>query len=123
MDSPPVPSPRVKSPALVDTVVRSRSATATTSRRRGLVKAPSPRDAASRTALEHEVRDDAVELGALVVQRLALLAHALLPGAKRAEVLHGEGDGITVEPHRDAPERLPVDLHVGKMLLLGAILG
>ena len=99
MDSPPVPSPRVKSPALVDTVVRSRSATATTSRRRGLMKAPSPRDAASRTALQHKVRDDAVELGALVVERLAALAHPLLARAERAEVLDRLGHDVAVEAH------------------------
>merc|ERR1719171_2457264 len=38
-------------------------------------RAVAPREVA---ALEHEVRDDAVELGALVVERLAALAHALL---------------------------------------------
>ena len=38
-------------------------------------------------ALAHELGDDAVELGALVVQGLARLADALLTSAKRPEVL------------------------------------
>lgn len=33
------------------------------------------------TALEHELRDDAVEDGSLVVERLAALANTLLAGA------------------------------------------
>ena len=37
--------------------------------------------------LAHELRDDAVEGGALEVERLARLAHALLAGAEGAEVL------------------------------------
>ena len=63
------------------------------------MKAPSPRDAAARTALEHEVRDDAVELGALVVERLAALAHALLARAERAEVLHRLRHDVAVQAH------------------------
>ena len=66
------------------------------------MKAPSPRDAAARTALEHEVRDDAVELGALVVERLAALAHALLARAERAEVLDRLGHDVAVQAHDDA---------------------
>ena len=66
------------------------------------MKAPSPRDAASRTALEHEVRDHAVELGALVVEGLAALAHALLARAERAEVLDRLGHDVAVEAHDDA---------------------
>ena len=38
-------------------------------------------------ALRHEVWNDAVELGALEVQRLARLTHAHLTSAKRTEVL------------------------------------
>jgi hypothetical protein len=37
--------------------------------------------------LAHELRDDAVEGGALEVERLARLAHALLAGAEATEVL------------------------------------
>ena len=37
--------------------------------------------------LAHEVGDDTVELAALEVQHLALLAHALLASAQAAEVL------------------------------------
>ena len=121
MDSPPVPSPRVKSPALVDTVVRSRSATATTSRRRGLTKAPSPRDAAARTALEHEVRDDAVELGALVVERLSALAHALLARAERAEVLDSLGHDVAVQAHDDAARGRAADRDVEEDLRVACV--
>jgi len=39
------------------------------------------------TTLKHELRDDAVEGGALVVEGLAGAASALLAGAERAEVL------------------------------------
>ena len=41
------------------------------------------------TSLEHELGDDAVEVGALVVEGLAGLAGALLAGAESAEVLGG----------------------------------
>jgi hypothetical protein len=57
-------------------------------------------------ALDHEVGDDAVERGALVVQRLARLALALLARAERAEVLDSLRDGLTVEAHGDASGRL-----------------
>ena len=46
------------------------------------------------TALAHELRDDAVERAALVVQGLPRLADALLAGAQRPEVLGGLGDGV-----------------------------
>ena len=46
-------------------------------------------------ALEHEVRDDAVELGAIV-------AEALLARAQRAEVLGRLGNNIVVELEVDA---------------------
>ena len=41
------------------------------------------------TTLEHELGDDAVEAGALVVEGLAALASALLAGAESAKVLSG----------------------------------
>ena len=78
------------------------------------MKAPSPRDAASRTALEHEVRDDAVELGALVVERLAGFTDTLLARAERAEVLDGLGHHLAEELHRDAAGSLAADLNVEK---------
>ena len=43
------------------------------------------------TALAHELRDDAVEGGALEVERLAAAAHALLARAQSAEVLPHRG--------------------------------
>ena len=43
-------------------------------------------------ALDHEGGDDAVEDAVLVVQRLALLADALLASAQRAEVLRRLGN-------------------------------
>ena len=41
------------------------------------------------TTLKHELGDDAVEVGALVVEGLAGLAGTLLSGAEGAEVLGG----------------------------------
>ena len=73
------------------------------------MKAPSPRDAASRTALEHEVRDDAVELGALVVERLAGFTDTLLARAERAEVLDGLGHDVAVEAHHHSSGRGAAD--------------
>jgi hypothetical protein len=53
------------------------------------------------THLAHEVGDDAVELRVLEVQRFALLAHALLAGAQRTEVLsclrHNVGEQLQLE--------------------------
>jgi hypothetical protein len=47
------------------------------------------------TTLEHELRDDTVELGAGV-------AEALLASAESAEVLSGLGDNVVVEGEVDA---------------------
>ena len=69
------------------------------------MKAPSPRDAAARTALEHEVRDDAVELGALVVERLAGFTDALLARAQGSKVLDCLRHDVAVEAHDDAAGR------------------
>ena len=47
------------------------------------------------TTLEHELGNDPVEDAALEVQRLALLAHTLLAGAERAEVLSSVGHRVS----------------------------
>ena len=47
--------------------------------------------------LAHELRDDAVEGGALEVERLARLADALLAGAEAAEVLRIRGRVSTAQ--------------------------
>merc|ERR1712054_700544 len=57
------------------------------------------------TALKHELRDDTVELAALV-------AEALLAGAKRTEVLGSLGDDVVEELKVDAARAL-LDLLVG----------
>ena len=57
-------------------------------------------------ALDHEVGDDAVEGGALVVEGLARGARALLARAEGAEVLDGLRDGLTVKAHDDAARGL-----------------
>ena len=44
--------------------------------------------------LDHELGDDAVEAGALVVQRLARGPGALLPSGQGAEVLNRLGDRV-----------------------------
>ncbi len=64
------------------------------------------------TALEHEVGDDTVELGALVVQRLAHLAHTLLARAERAEVFRRAGHGVAVHTHDNTTGGSTVDLNV-----------
>ena len=76
------------------------------------MKAPSPRDAASRTALEHEVRDDAVELRALVVERLAGFTDALLARAQGSKVLDRLRHDVAVEAHDDAAGRRAADRDV-----------
>jgi hypothetical protein len=53
-------------------------------------------------ALAHEAGDDAVEGGALVVQRLPRDAQALLARAQAAEVLGRPGDLVGEELHDDA---------------------
>ena len=42
--------------------------------------------------LDHELRDDSVEDGSLVVKRLALLSHSLLTGTERTKVFYCLGD-------------------------------
>lgn len=56
--------------------------------------------------LNHELLNHTMEDGALVVQRLARLAIALLASAETAEVLGSLGDEIRVEFHGDAASRL-----------------
>ena len=56
--------------------------------------------------------DAAMELGALEVQRLARLAHALLAGAKSAKVLGSLGHVSGKELHGDAAGGLATDGHV-----------
>lgn len=63
-------------------------------------------------ALNHELLDDAVELGALVVQGLASLSHALLTSAESAEVLCSAGHNVGVEFHDDAAGLALADLNV-----------
>jgi hypothetical protein len=53
-------------------------------------------------SLKHEARNHTVKARALVVQRLAGLASALLPRAQGTEVLHRLGYGVAVESKDDA---------------------
>lgn len=76
--------------------------------------------------LNHKVRNDSVEGGALIVQRLAGNPCALLAGAQRTEVLDGLGYRLAKQAENDASGRLvsngdiKVDLvsHLGPLLLL-----
>lgn len=63
-------------------------------------------------ALDHELLDDSVESATLVVQRLAVLAQALLARAQGAEVLGRLGDDIVVQLEGDAALGLIADGHV-----------
>ena len=85
------------------------------------MKAPSPRDAASRTALEHEVRDDAVELGALVVERLAGFTDTLLARAEGPEVLDRLGHDVAVQAHDDAARGRAADGDVEEDLCVACV--
>jgi len=69
------------------------------------------------SSLKHEVGDDAVESGSLVVQRLALLADTLLAGAQGAEVFNGLGHDVSVEAHDDAAELLAISFDVKEDLV------
>ena len=64
------------------------------------------------TRLAHEVRDDAVEDAALVVQRLAGSPRAPLPCAQRPEVLAGSRRHVDAELERDAADGGTADAHV-----------
>jgi len=62
--------------------------------------------------LAHEVGDDAVEGGSLVVEGLAAAADALLAGAEGAEVLGGARSCVGEELHDYAPRWLAANGHV-----------
>ena len=62
--------------------------------------------------LAHEVGDDAVEGGALVVEGLATATHSLLAGAEGAEVLGGPRGRVGEQLHHDAADGLASDGHV-----------
>lgn len=61
------------------------------------------------TTLNHELLDDSVEDGALVVEGFPRLSNALLTGAKSTEVLGSLGDKVGVEFHGDATSGLAAD--------------
>lgn len=61
------------------------------------------------TTLDHELLDDAVEDGALVVQRLSGLSNALLACAEGAEVLGRLGNEVGVELHGDTADGLAAE--------------
>lgn len=80
------------------------------------------------TALNHELLDDAVEDGALVMQGLAGLAQALLAGAEAAEVLGRLGDEVVVELHGNTACGLTADCDIkeharARRLVLGSLGG
>lgn len=78
------------------------------------------------TALDHELLDDAVEQTALIVQRLARLADALLARAEGPEVLGSLWHDVIVQFKRDAPSRFApngdIEEGVGPRLLLTGVL-
>jgi len=71
------------------------------------------------SALAHEVGDDAVERGSLVVEGLAAAAYSLLAGAEGAEVLGCAGSGVREELHDYAACGLASDGHVEEDLRVG----
>ncbi len=68
------------------------------------------------TALQHKLGDHAVELGALVVQRFALFADALLSSAQSAEIGHRLGHHIAEQAHDDTSGWLAINLNVEEHL-------
>ena len=64
------------------------------------------------STLDHELLDDSVEDGALVVQRLSSLAYALVSGTEGAEVLGRLGYDIVEQLEGDASGILGADLDV-----------
>lgn len=64
------------------------------------------------TALDHELRNNAVERGAFVVKFLAALSDALLASAQSTEVFGSLGDSLTEKTHQDTTSRLATDLHI-----------
>ena len=72
----------------------------------------SPITSSKVSALTHELWDDAVEVAALEVQRLARLAHALLPRAESQEVLSSLRYDICAKFEDNASGRSAADLDV-----------
>ncbi len=69
------------------------------------------------TTLEHELGDDAVEGGALVVERLARLSDTLFTRAECAEVLSGLRNLLTEQAEHNTTSGLTVDLNVKEHLV------
>jgi hypothetical protein len=74
-------------------------------------------------ALQHKARDHAVELGALVRQGLAHLAHTLFARAQRAEVLRGLGHHLAEQAKHHTARGLAANLNVEKHLAQGGAEG
>merc|ERR1719486_454606 len=68
-------------------------------------------------ALNHELRDDAVEGGSLVVERLALVALTLFASAQSAEVLGRLGDSLAKKTHGDAASSFAINRYVEEYLV------
>lgn len=64
------------------------------------------------TSLTHEIRYDAVEDRAFVMERLATATESFLPGAECTEVIGGERSGVGVKFHDDTSDRFVSDGHV-----------
>ena len=63
-------------------------------------------------ALNHELLDDAMEGGALIVKWLSRLADPLLARAEGAKVVNGLGDEVGVKLHGDASDGLAAKFNV-----------
>ena len=74
------------------------------------------------SSLDHEVGDNAVEDGSLVVEGLSRLANSLLSGAQGTEVLHGlrhrlsepvrQRDDAALQSHDDSSRLFSVNLDI-----------
>lgn len=72
-------------------------------------------------ALDHELRNDSVELGILVVQGLAAATHTFLAGTESSEIFRCLWDNIVEELKRDFARRITanrnVEEHLGALYL------
>ena len=73
------------------------------------------------TSLSHELSDNAMERGALVVEGLSTLSYSLLSSAEGTEVLSSLGGLVSVELHGDAAGILTTDGHVEENSRVGHI--
>ena len=69
------------------------------------------------TALDHERRNNAVEVATLVVKRLSRFTLALFASAQGTEILHGLGNDLSVKTHDNAAYFFAIGLNIKEHLV------